>query len=137
MFLYALTISIFYLFFFFLMIRRPPRSTLFPYTTLFRSPGMVEMSSWCSAAILRTSGVDLRRNRSSAVSVPSPPFPAATGAVEGGRGRSGAGGGRGGTAAPPGGTGAPRAAAEGAPAPPPPPFRPLAAPSGWPRPPPP
>src|SRR2546427_7874820 len=28
------------LFFFFLMIRRPPRSTLFPYTTLFRSrPG--------------------------------------------------------------------------------------------------
>src|SRR5258707_2236495 len=27
------------LFFFFLMIRRPPRSTLFPYTTLFRSTG--------------------------------------------------------------------------------------------------
>src|SRR3712207_7833102 len=26
-------------FFFFLMIRRPPRSTLFPYTTLFRSNG--------------------------------------------------------------------------------------------------
>src|SRR5438552_9959831 len=26
-------------FFFFLIIRRPPRSTLFPYTTLFRSPG--------------------------------------------------------------------------------------------------
>src|SRR5258707_4360632 len=26
-------------FFFFLMIRRPPRSTLFPYTTLFRSHG--------------------------------------------------------------------------------------------------
>src|SRR6266850_5797372 len=31
------------LMFFFLMIRRPPRSTLFPYTTLFRSPaGAVE-----------------------------------------------------------------------------------------------
>src|SRR2546422_11460451 len=30
------------LLFFFLMIRRPPRSTLFPYTTLFRSPGQVE-----------------------------------------------------------------------------------------------
>src|SRR5256885_16833541 len=33
-------------FFFFLMIRRPPRSTLFPYTTLFRScqcrPGAVD-----------------------------------------------------------------------------------------------
>src|SRR2546430_10896032 len=27
--------------FFFLMIRRPPRSTLFPYTTLFRSPKLV------------------------------------------------------------------------------------------------
>src|SRR5215217_6119559 len=27
-----------FLFFFFVMIRRPPRSTLFPYTTLFRSP---------------------------------------------------------------------------------------------------
>src|SRR5438067_12564455 len=29
-------------FFFFLMIRRPPRSTLFPYTTLFRSPAARE-----------------------------------------------------------------------------------------------
>src|SRR5438067_6038205 len=28
-----------FMFFFFLMIRRPPRSTLFPYTTLFRSEG--------------------------------------------------------------------------------------------------
>src|ERR1043166_1317476 len=27
--------------YFFLMIRRPPRSTLFPYTTLFRSPAPV------------------------------------------------------------------------------------------------
>src|SRR6266513_3500433 len=36
--------------FFFLMIRRPPRSTLFPYTTLFRSrtrlhPGSVRLRS--------------------------------------------------------------------------------------------
>src|SRR2546425_5198207 len=30
-------IRLFSLLFFFLMIRRPPRSTLFPYTTLFRS----------------------------------------------------------------------------------------------------
>src|SRR5258708_20537817 len=30
------------LFFFFLMIRRPPRSTLFPYTTLFRSKAQEE-----------------------------------------------------------------------------------------------
>src|SRR5256885_13705419 len=31
------SVSFTYVFFFFLMIRRPPRSTLFPYTTLFRS----------------------------------------------------------------------------------------------------
>src|SRR5437899_6380592 len=30
--------------FFFLMIRRPPRSTLFPYTTLFRSPELLGQS---------------------------------------------------------------------------------------------
>src|SRR5437764_4822506 len=35
-----------YIFFFFLMIRRPPRSTLFPYTTLFRSnPSAVKRST--------------------------------------------------------------------------------------------
>src|SRR5258705_9014892 len=28
------------------MIRRPPRSTLFPYTTLFRSPGVSPCSEW-------------------------------------------------------------------------------------------
>src|SRR5688572_32724537 len=28
------------------MIRRPPRSTLFPYTTLFRSLGMVFANNW-------------------------------------------------------------------------------------------
>src|SRR3712207_9110118 len=31
--------------FFFLMIRRPPRSTLFPYTTLFRSQGASRWSA--------------------------------------------------------------------------------------------
>src|SRR5256885_8675904 len=36
-----------FLFFFFLMIRRPPRSTLFPYTTLFRSgPTRSRRSRW-------------------------------------------------------------------------------------------
>src|SRR5216684_6019005 len=34
-----------FLFFFFLMIRRPPRSTLFPYTTLFRSRLATEVPS--------------------------------------------------------------------------------------------
>src|SRR6266536_5417109 len=36
---FCLTAFIFLFLFFFLMIRRPPRSTLFPYTTLFRSSG--------------------------------------------------------------------------------------------------
>src|SRR2546422_6545816 len=31
------------IFFFFLMIRRPPRSTLFPYTTLFRSQELLAL----------------------------------------------------------------------------------------------
>src|SRR5438876_11197988 len=51
MFLYLLlTLHIFF-FFFFLMIRRPPRSTLFPYTTLFRSTGDAvtkQPPDWCS-----------------------------------------------------------------------------------------
>src|SRR5690554_7074973 len=36
-------------FFFFLMIRRPPRSTLFPYTTLFRSglPRLLDLTELC------------------------------------------------------------------------------------------
>src|SRR2546427_7910412 len=42
--------SYLFLFFFFLMIRRPPRSTLFPYTTLFRSLVLDEP----------TAGLDLR-----------------------------------------------------------------------------
>src|SRR2546426_12722623 len=37
MFFITIRVTCAYLFFFFLMIRRPPRSTLFPYTTLFRS----------------------------------------------------------------------------------------------------
>src|SRR2546426_6300798 len=32
--------------FFFLMIRRPPRSTLFPYTTLFRSRSASPTTTW-------------------------------------------------------------------------------------------
>src|SRR5712672_3833877 len=40
-------IFLFFFFFFFLMIRRPPRSTLFPYTTLFRS------ARWAASASAR------------------------------------------------------------------------------------
>src|SRR2546429_5162110 len=39
-FIYRLVLQAFHFFFFFLMIRRPPRSTLFPYTTLFRSASL-------------------------------------------------------------------------------------------------
>src|SRR5437899_5051147 len=43
--------------FFFLMIRRPPRSTLFPYTTLFRSSVVRPCLAWPRSAV-STSGVD-------------------------------------------------------------------------------
>src|SRR2546425_9727808 len=48
--------------FFFLMIRRPPRSTLFPYTTLFRSiakpgPVMLARKSGCPIMVFHI-GVD-------------------------------------------------------------------------------
>src|SRR5947208_7596650 len=56
-----------FIFFFFLMIRRPPRSTLFPYTTLFRSHDVVAvdqelhgliaerpvLSTWCPFSTVR------------------------------------------------------------------------------------
>src|SRR3712207_1916566 len=52
------------MFFFFLMIRRPPRSTLFPYTTLFRSepfeplPGGVEFLPFGDTAALEAAMAD-------------------------------------------------------------------------------
>src|SRR5688572_32311355 len=49
-----------YVFFFFLMIRRPPRSTLFPYTTLFRSRDAEWQGSWIRSPPSRT-----RRSRAS------------------------------------------------------------------------
>src|SRR5437762_10750144 len=42
--------------FFFLLIRRPPRSTLFPYTTLFRSPKSVEAMARDAVAFIRALG---------------------------------------------------------------------------------
>src|SRR5258708_32027472 len=59
--------------FFFLMIRRPPRSTLFPYTTLFRSVLVACGTAWHAATLTRMmierlagipAEVDLGRNRS-------------------------------------------------------------------------
>src|SRR3712207_9063643 len=41
-------------FFFFLMIRRPPRSTLFPYTTLFRSDAVLALAdAYASSAAVQ------------------------------------------------------------------------------------
>src|SRR2546428_10087616 len=50
---------VFVFFFFFLMIRRPPRSTLFPYTTLFRSPAIDRC--WCPNESPRRTPVARRR----------------------------------------------------------------------------
>src|SRR2546425_9396926 len=46
-----------FVFFFFLMIRRPPRSTLFPYTTLFRSAAV----DFSSGTLLMTEAGTKRR----------------------------------------------------------------------------
>src|SRR5260370_26226800 len=50
-----------YFSFFFLMIRRPPRSTLFPYTTLFRSQSLVFLSSGSSAQLMTLQELLLQR----------------------------------------------------------------------------
>src|SRR5438876_7676570 len=55
-----------FLFFFFLMIRRPPRSTLFPYTTLFRSavipiPGLPMIRPGDDLAMLLGDAIDTAR----------------------------------------------------------------------------
>src|SRR5438552_14032629 len=54
------------------MIRRPPRSTLFPYTTLFRSSHLLPFAA-CGAAVQRTrhssfSSAQKRRNKKANVS---------------------------------------------------------------------
>src|SRR5689334_23741241 len=56
-------------YFFFLMIRRPPRSTLFPYTTLFRSDGAGRRRVWnlfechlpCRNLLTSCNALDLRQ----------------------------------------------------------------------------
>src|SRR4030095_17105824 len=51
--------------FFFLMIRRPPRSTLFPYTTLFRSVGSLEIVGPSFSRIFAREMGDYGRDRKS------------------------------------------------------------------------
>src|SRR6266487_5758983 len=49
--------------FFFLMIRRPPRSTLFPYTTLFRSGARRAVRPPCARGPRRRRGTDRKSTR--------------------------------------------------------------------------
>src|SRR6185437_16578339 len=60
-FFYRYTIYLHLRIFFFLMIRRPPRSTLFPYTTLFRS-SLGEQPSALSEPWRATVGAELSRS---------------------------------------------------------------------------
>src|SRR5690349_22488640 len=60
---------LFSLFFFFLMVRRPPRSTLFPYTTLFRSGADADCARWssCGASERWLCGIRFARARRTGV----------------------------------------------------------------------
>src|SRR5574342_898564 len=59
-------------FFFFLMIRRPPRSTLFPYTTLFRSWTTARLQE-ISRVLQPTSTTRLVRSEEHTSELQSPP----------------------------------------------------------------
>src|SRR2546430_10496820 len=48
--------------FFFLMIRRPPRSTLFPYTTLFRSRFLLRLKNEGAYLAIRNGPFELARD---------------------------------------------------------------------------
>src|SRR5256885_11178725 len=48
--------------FFFLMIRRPPRSTLFPYTTLFRSRPGIGCRAVTATCVVRTAAAQTTPN---------------------------------------------------------------------------
>src|SRR5256886_5124812 len=68
-------------FFFFLMIRRPPRSTLFPYTTLFRSLSGVAGNCTVGGANPRTVAVPSGGTISTTFSVSCAPTGGGTGSL--------------------------------------------------------
>src|SRR6202162_5910721 len=61
-------------FFFFLMIRRPPRSTLFPYTTLFRSVPASAMATASMAPTTRRPGTASTRSEEHTSELQSPRY---------------------------------------------------------------
>src|SRR5256885_16075657 len=62
-------------FFFFLMIRRPPRSTLFPYTTLFRSRAGPDRGRHRPPAPAGTAGAAPPPPATARAGQPEPPAP--------------------------------------------------------------
>src|SRR6266403_4975863 len=76
-----LSCSFIFFFVFFLMIRRPPRSTLFPYTTLFRSPPPRASTPMNSASARSLSGRGGRLERLPQVEGPEPILLLETGGV--------------------------------------------------------
>src|SRR5476649_3045263 len=57
------TLNLDFSFFFFLMIRRPPRSTLFPYTTLFRSGRLERSKYWPKPRAIASAWTDRKSTR--------------------------------------------------------------------------
>src|SRR5258707_15275732 len=61
---------------FFLMIRRPPRSTLFPYTTLFRSNGDLNLLTTGASGAAQTAEIpDFDSRINNLDNLPNGPFP--------------------------------------------------------------
>src|SRR3712207_9320427 len=60
--------------FFFLMIRRPPRSTLFPYTTLFRSPLLTQFNFNGQDVYVIANHLNSKRGDGSLFGVNQPPI---------------------------------------------------------------
>src|SRR5690349_23034021 len=75
MYCFSIDLSLFYLTilsFFFLMIRRPPRSTLFPYTTLFRSYHVRRTRTWRTVGPMQLDTVRKERGAGRSLEWPAP-----------------------------------------------------------------
>src|SRR5439155_21939109 len=57
---FTILLVLYFIFFFFLMFLRPSRSTLFPYTTLFRSGGASDAGASATPGRLHAAGTDDR-----------------------------------------------------------------------------